>query len=32
MKAMEQGGVVQAIDGLKASTELLIQALRASGN
>jgi hypothetical protein len=33
VKAMKQGGETQAaIDGLKASTELLIQALRAAGN
>lgn len=32
MKAMENGGEAKAIDALKASTELLIKALKASGN
>jgi hypothetical protein len=32
LKAMEQGGEAKAIDALKASTELLIKALKASGN
>lgn len=32
LKAMELGGEAKAIDALKASTELLIKALKASGN
>jgi len=32
LKAMEQGTEAKAIDALKASTELLIKALKASGN